>query len=91
MILKISSCLVVVEMNSNIKRPKRIDQENEDDLLAFQEEFLRSKSQEQPAAKVVRMNPAEPAAATVKASKEPSKFDCESALHIFISSRLETD
>ncbi len=41
-------------MNYNLKRPKRIGEEDEDDLLAFQEEFLKSKS-EQPAAKVIRV------------------------------------
>ena len=36
----------------NIKRPKRGDQE--DDLLKFQEEFLRNKNAERPAAQVIR-------------------------------------
>ena len=39
-------------MSFHLKRPKRDDQE--DDLLKFQEEFLRSKGSEQPAAKVIK-------------------------------------
>jgi hypothetical protein len=40
-----------------IKRPKRIgDEETEDELLKFQEEFLRNKKDSQPAAKVYRPN-----------------------------------
>lgn len=40
-----------------LKRPKRIgDDEDEDELMRFQEEFLKNKaSREQPAAKVVRV------------------------------------
>lgn len=41
-------------MSLNLKRPKRINEEDEDDLLRFQEEFLKNKSNQQPAAKVIR-------------------------------------
>lgn len=44
-------------MNFGIKRPKRVGEEDEDELIRFQEEFLKNKSNEQPAAKVVRLNP----------------------------------
>ena len=66
-------------MNSNIKRPKRIDQENEDDLLAFQEEFLKGKSQDQPAAKVIRMNSTSSSAQkeTNGREKASSNYDCK--------------
>ena len=40
--------------NLTLKRPKRINDEDEDDLLAFQEQFLKSKNNEQPSAKCVR-------------------------------------
>ncbi len=39
-------------MSFHLKRPKRDDKE--DDLLKFQEEFLRNKGSEQPAAKVIK-------------------------------------
>ena len=39
---------------NNIRRPKRGDQE--EDLLKFQEEFLRNKGAEQPAAKVIKIS-----------------------------------
>ncbi len=42
-----------LKMSFHLKRPKRDDQE--DDLLKFQEEFLRNKGSEQPAAKVVKI------------------------------------
>lgn len=41
-------------MEYNLKRPKRINEEDEDELLRFQEEFLKNKSSQQPAAKVVK-------------------------------------
>lgn len=40
-------------MNYNLKRPKRIGEEDEDDLIKFQEEFLKNK-QDRPAATVVK-------------------------------------
>ena len=43
-------------MEYNLKRPKRIGEEDEDDLLVFQEQFLKNKS-EKPAAKVIKINP----------------------------------
>jgi hypothetical protein len=42
-------------MEYHLKRPKRAGEEDEDDLLAFQEAFLKNKS-EQPAAKVIKTN-----------------------------------
>jgi hypothetical protein len=42
-------------MSFNLKRPKRIGEENEDDLIRFQEEFLKNQSV-QPAATVVKKN-----------------------------------
>jgi hypothetical protein len=42
-------------MEYTLKRPQRIADEDEDDILAFQEEFLRKKS-EIPAAKVIKVN-----------------------------------
>ena len=42
-------------MNSlHLKRPKRVNDEDEDDLIAFQENFLKNKTNEQPAAKCVK-------------------------------------
>ncbi len=41
-------------MNYNLRRPKRISQEDEDDLIEFQEKFLQNKNNEQPAAKCIR-------------------------------------
>ena len=42
-------------MSLHLKRPKRINEEDEDDLLKFQEEFLKNKAQiGEPAAKVIR-------------------------------------
>jgi hypothetical protein len=40
-------------MSFHVKRPKRLGEENEDDLMRFQEEFLKNKST-QPAATVVK-------------------------------------
>ena len=40
-------------MSFNLKRPKRLGEENEDDLIRFQEEFLKNKS-DQPAATVIK-------------------------------------
>ena len=40
-------------MSFNLKRPKRLGEENEDDLIQFQEEFLKNKSV-QPAATVIK-------------------------------------
>ena len=42
-------------MSFNLKRPKRIGEESEDDLIRFQEEFLKNKSV-QPAATVIKKN-----------------------------------
>jgi len=42
-------------MSFNLKRPKRIGEEDEEDLIRFQEEFLKNKSV-QPAATVVKKN-----------------------------------
>jgi hypothetical protein len=36
----------------NVKRPKRINEEDEDDLLQFQEEFLKQK--QQPSVKLIK-------------------------------------
>ncbi len=43
-------------MNNNLhlKRPKRVNDEDEDDLIAFQENFLKNKTNEQPAAKCIK-------------------------------------
>ncbi len=42
-------------MNSlHLKRPKRFDKEDEDELIAFQESFLKNQSNEQPAAKCIK-------------------------------------
>ena len=67
-------------MNTNFKRPKRIDQENEDDLLAFQEEFLKNRAgQDPPAAKVIRMNSSSTAPQETKTQKKTAtEFDCKS-------------
>ena len=43
-------------MSLNLKRPKRIGEEDEEDLIRFQEEFLKNKAQ-QPAAKVIKKQP----------------------------------
>jgi len=40
-------------MEFNLKRPKRVGEESEEDLLKFQEDFLKNKLG-QPAAKVVK-------------------------------------
>ena len=65
-------------MEFNLKRPKRIDEEDEDDLIRFQEEFLKNKSSEQPAAKVIRRN--EDNEKSSQPIKAPNKFqiDCNS-------------
>jgi hypothetical protein len=42
-------------MSFNLKRPKRLGEEDEEDLIRFQEEFLKNKSV-QPAATVVKKN-----------------------------------
>lgn len=52
-------------MNVNLKRPKGISEEDENELFKFQEEFLNQKSL-QPSAKVVKLS-----------KKEYSKTDCK--------------
>ena len=42
-------------MEQTLKRPKGIDQEDEDELLNFQEQFLKNRP-EMPAAKVIKIN-----------------------------------
>ena len=70
-------------MNSklNLKRPQRIGQEDEDELLAFQEQFLKIKnaSNDQPAAKCVRKYPeSEKSTSSEEMSKEKEKnYDLE--------------
>lgn len=70
-------------MNSklNLKRPQRIGQEDEDELLAFQEQFLKNKkaANDQPAAKCVRKYPEEVKPTTSEEqSKESAKnYDLE--------------
>lgn len=45
-------------MNSlNLKRPKRLNEEGEDDLIAFQENFLKTQANSAPAAKCVKVYP----------------------------------
>jgi hypothetical protein len=45
-------------MNSlNLKRPKRLNEENEEDLIAFQESFLKNQGNSAPAAKCVKVYP----------------------------------
>jgi hypothetical protein len=68
-------------MDYHLKRPKRVGEEDEDDLLAFQEAFLKNKS-EQPAAKVIKISQNKPDTneQDVKASQPQSKnkfeIDC---------------
>ena len=74
----------------NLKRPKRLQEEDEDDLLEFQRQFLQNKT-DQPAAKVVRhqtdteqkpqTNPipesTKPSISNLlKEESKPKKFDC---------------
>ena len=62
-------------MNFNLKRPKRLGDEGEDDLIEFQEKFLQNKTNEQPAAKCVRKTLGDESPA--KPAKEIKNYDCE--------------
>ena len=53
-------------MSNNLKRPKR--EESEDDLLEFQEQFLKSMNQ-QPSVKIIREN------TPVKTEQNETKMD----------------
>lgn len=67
-------------MSFSLKRPKRIDEEDEDELMRFQEEFLKNKSIEQPAAKVIRCSDvSQNDTSTSKNTKKPvqTQFDCK--------------
>ncbi|CAF0788208.1 unnamed protein product [Brachionus calyciflorus] len=85
-------------MNSNLKRPKGLSEEDEDELFRFQEEFLRNKTS-QPAAKVVRVtreNQEETKSfktqETQKTIKKEADFDFESdnkALAVILSDIVE--
>jgi hypothetical protein len=60
-------------MEYHLKRPKRVGEEDEDDLLAFQEAFLKNKS-EQPAAKVIKTSQAKASDEEQNENKESTKI-----------------
>lgn len=68
-------------MNYNLKRPKRIDEESEEDLLKFQEEFLKNrKSTDVPAAKVIKKKDSDNVQSTQATRKNITKkieYDCK--------------
>jgi hypothetical protein len=75
-------------MNYNLKRPKRIGEEDEDDLIKFQEEFLKNK-QDRPAATVVKKQPKietqndeQPPKENVEEKRARVEIDCN---YIFIN------
>lgn len=78
-------------MSLTLKRPKRIGEEDEEDLIRFQEEFLRNKN-EQPAAKVIKkQQKSEDTIENEKQNDQPIKknkieIDCKlnSIIYLFI-------
>jgi hypothetical protein len=60
-------------MEQSLKRPKGIDKEDEFELLAFQEEFLKSKQRQEPAAKLIRVS--ESTTATKLEENKNESFD----------------
>lgn len=71
----------------NLKRPKRVSEEDEDDLLAFQEQFLKSRV-DQPAAKVVKVSQNEEPVKkeNVVEKKSQMVIDCMEQYFQFLSS-----
>lgn len=70
-------------MNSNLKRPKGIGEEDEEELFKFQEEFLRQKST-QPSAKVVKLSKNEKITNLPDQAKNSKpKIDCKKIFLLF--------
>jgi hypothetical protein len=63
-------------MEINLKRPKRVGEESEEDLLKFQEDFLKNKLG-QPAAKVVKTYEND---SGKKSEEKKLQVDCEFCL-----------
>ena len=66
-------------MEFNLKRPKRVGEESEEDLIKFQEDFLKNKLG-QPAAKVVKTYET---CAEKKIDEQKLQVDCTFLLHLF--------